>query len=101
MENILTLKQIGKIKQQYPNKKIVVVGGCFDILHYGHVTFLKNAFKEGDILVVALESDEYIQNKKKRAPIHTQDQRAEILAALRIVSYIIKLPYFVSDEQYF
>lgn len=59
------------IAKELTGKKIVLVGGCFDLLHYGHFTFLKNAKKEGDVLVVALESDEFILNQKKRKPVHT------------------------------
>lgn len=82
------------------DKKIVLAGGCFDLLHYGHFTFLQNAKKEGDILIIALESDAFITEKKKRKPIHTQMQRAEILASLHMVDYVILLPYFTSDAEY-
>ena len=44
----------------YSEKKTVLVGGCFDILHIGHVRFLQAAKKQGDILIVVLESDEFI-----------------------------------------
>jgi cytidyltransferase-like protein len=50
-------------------------------MHYGHISFL-NAKKEEDVLVVALESDEF-SKKKKKVPVHNQSQRAEILASLR------------------
>lgn len=75
------------------NKKIVLVGGCFDILHYGHVSFLKKAKSLGNILVVALESDENTKRLKgPKRPIHTQKQRAEILRSLRSVDKVISLP---------
>ena len=80
--------------------KIVLVGGCFDLLHYGHLTFLKKAKKEGDFLIVALESDEFIKDHKDRVSIHSQDQRAEILASLVFVDLVIKLPIFRSDIEY-
>ncbi len=79
----------------------VLVGGCFDILHYGHVVFLKAARQEGDALIVALESDERIRLSKNRSPVHTQEQRAEILRALRYVDEVICLPLYTKDQEYF
>ncbi|MDA1316501.1 MAG: adenylyltransferase/cytidyltransferase family protein [bacterium] len=80
--------------------ELVLVGGCFDLLHYGHITFLKNAKRPDTFLLVALESDEYIVNHKHRKPIHTQEQRAEILIELRSVDAVLLLPYFTSDSEY-
>lgn len=80
---------------------IVLAGGCFDILHRGHIEFLKNAQKEADVLVVALESDEFIRNRKKKEPVHTQLQRAEVLSAIRHVDYVVQLPYLQTHEDYF
>lgn len=81
-------------------KNIVLAGGCFDVFHYGHYVFLKKARAHGDCLVILLESDEFIEKKKKRQPIHTQSQRAEILSAVRFVDVIIKLPYLHNDSSY-
>jgi len=47
---------------QREKKELILVGGCFDLLHYGHITFLKNAKLPNSFLLVALESDEYIIN---------------------------------------
>lgn len=74
------------------NKQTVLVGGCFDLLHYGHLTFLKSAKALGDCLIIALESDQSISQSKGSPPIHTQQQRAEILAALNCTDYILLLP---------
>lgn len=81
--------------------KKVLVGGCFDLLHIGHLRFLKAAKKEGEILIVALESDEFIKKKKKRLPFHSQIERGEILASLTIVDLVILLPLFSSNKDYF
>lgn len=75
-------------------KKVVLVGGCFDIFHYGHHVFLQKARSAGDKLIVLLESDEYIASVKKKQPVHTQHQRSEILAALEYVDLVVLLPYF-------
>lgn len=80
--------------------KVVLVGGCFDILHYGHIEFLKKAKAEGDYLIVALEPDESISNYKKRVPTHNQQERAEILASLRYVDQVILLPLLKGFADY-
>lgn len=82
-------------------KKIVLVGGCFDLLHFGHIHFLKNAKKLGDVLVVALESDENIKRiKGVGRPFHNQNQRREILESLRFVDKVILLKDKMDDKEY-
>jgi cytidyltransferase-like protein len=81
-------------------ESIVLVGGCFDLLHYGHVDFLQKAKAQGDVLVVALESDENIQRRKQKTPFHTQKQRAYILASLESVDKVILLPSLKTYEDY-
>lgn len=81
-------------------RNIILTGGCFDILHYGHITFLKQAKKQGGSVVVFLESDRAVLEKKKRKPIHTQEQRAKLLAAITYVDAIIALPYLKQDSDY-
>lgn len=100
-KNIVHLSEIDQLHTETSHKQTVLVGGCFDLLHYGHLLFLQNAKKLGDILIIALESDEFIRNRKKRKPVHTQQQRAEILTALQVVDYVILLPYLKSDKEYF
>lgn len=99
-KNIWSYNDIKELRNALEGKKIVLAGGCFDLLHYGHFTFLRNARKEGDVLVVALESDEFINKRKNRKPVHTQKQRAEILAALEPVDFVVLLPVFETHEDY-
>lgn len=81
--------------------KTVLVGGCFDLLHFGHVTFLEHAKALGDYLIVALESDENVRRMKGDArPIHTQEQRKAMLASLRSVDEVIMLPTLKTDADY-
>ena len=94
---ILPLSSISKIQKQ-TDKKIVLAGGCFDILHYGHVAFMQKARSAGDLLVLLLESDEFIIRVKKKKPVHTQQQRAEILASLTYVDYVVQLPLLQSPD---
>lgn len=87
-------------KEKTKANKIVLVGGCFDLLHFGHVSFLAEAKKHGDFLIVALESDDFIKKVKKREPVHTQEQRAHILSHLEIVDKVIKLPHLKDYGDY-
>lgn len=82
------------------NKRIVLVGGCFDIIHFGHIQFLEKAKQAGDYLVVALEPDDRIINHKHRTPTHTQMERAHNLLALRHVDHVIMLPLLNGFQDY-
>ena len=82
------------------DKKIVLVGGCFDILHFGHIQFLQKARNNGDYVIVALEPDERILHHKKRTPTHTQEERAYNLLALQSVDYVILLPLLHGFDDY-
>src|SRR3989344_3544914 len=102
-KNILTVEDSirlsEKLKQQ--GRQIVLVGGCFDILHLGHIKFLKNSKNLGDILFVLLESDETVEKLKgKDRPINNQIQRAQILSALSMVGYVVLLPEMKTDKDY-
>lgn len=82
-------------------KKIVLVGGCFDLLHYGHIKFLETAKSHGDFLIIALESDENVRRMKGDArPIHNQSQRKVMLESLRSVDEVLPLPPMESDDEY-
>ncbi len=71
-------------------KKIVFTNGCFDILHVGHVRYLAAARSEGDLLVIGLNSDASVRLiKGEKRPIMIQDQRAEVLASLGCVDYVV------------
>lgn len=88
------------LRDSQAGHSIVLVGGCFDLMHYGHVRFLQEARKHAEILVVALESDEHIETYKKRKPVHSQQERAEILTSMRSVDHVVTLPFLQSDEEY-
>lgn len=98
---IISYLEIEYFKSHWINKKTVLVGGCFDLFHYGHLQFLKKASQEGDFLLIALESDEFIKKNKRNIPIHNQKQRAEILSHLDFVDIVILLPYFNNNKKYF
>ena len=70
-------------------KKIVFTNGCFDLLHYGHVKYLEDAKKAGDILVVALNSDASVRKiKGKKRPIVKLADRARVVAGLESVDFV-------------
>ncbi len=70
-------------------QKLVFTNGVFDILHVGHVRYLEQARSLGDALVVAINSDASVRELKGAGrPLINQDERAEILAALRSVNYV-------------
>jgi len=72
-------------------QKIVFTNGCFDLLHPGHVACLQQAAREGDCLIVAVNSDESVRglNKGPDRPIVPEDQRVAMLAALEVVDFTI------------
>jgi D-glycero-beta-D-manno-heptose 1-phosphate adenylyltransferase len=72
------------------NKKIIFTNGCFDILHAGHVRYLESAKALGDCLVIGLNSDASVRALKGESrPINNEEDRAEVLGALRAVDCIV------------
>jgi D-beta-D-heptose 7-phosphate kinase/D-beta-D-heptose 1-phosphate adenosyltransferase len=70
-------------------RKVVFTNGCFDLLHVGHVRYLQEARSLGDYLVVALNTDASVRKLKgSERPVQTQDDRAEILAALACIDAV-------------
>jgi D-beta-D-heptose 7-phosphate kinase/D-beta-D-heptose 1-phosphate adenosyltransferase len=71
-------------------QKIAFTNGCFDILHYGHTSYLERAKKSGRILVVAVNSDSSVRKLKgAHRPIIVQRERAAVLAALECVDFVV------------
>ena len=87
--NISELSSIIKPFKQ-AGKRIVFTNGCFDIIHVGHVRYLKEARNLGDMLVVGLNSDESVRAIKGiNRPIVPQEERAEVLSSLRYVDFVV------------
>lgn len=72
-------------------KRIVFTNGCFDLMHVGHTRYLQAARDLGDLLVVGVNSDESVRslNKESDRPVVSESQRAEVVAALGSVDYVI------------
>ncbi len=70
--------------------RVVLTNGCFDVIHAGHVAYLRDAREQGDVLVVGLNADEEVRRQKGAGrPIFTQTERLEILGELRCVDYLV------------
>jgi rfaE bifunctional protein nucleotidyltransferase chain/domain len=70
-------------------KKIAFTNGCFDILHVGHVRYLKEARKTADVLILALNSDSSVRAiKGEKRPLVPESERAEVLAALECIDFV-------------
>jgi D-glycero-beta-D-manno-heptose 1-phosphate adenylyltransferase len=74
-------------------RTIAFANGCFDLLHVGHVRYLDSAAREADVLIVAINDDASVQALKgKNRPILAAEHRAELVAALRSVDYVVIFP---------
>ena len=101
MAKIVDLQELGNFLPGKGKGKIVLTGGCFDILHIGHVRFLSEAKGMGGYMVVLLESDEKVKKLKgKNRPVFIQKERAEMLATLRSVDLVVLLPMMENDNDY-
>ncbi len=80
-------------RERAAGRTIVFANGCFDLLHVGHVRYLEGAAAEGDRLVVAINDDRTVERLKgKGRPILPAADRAEVVAALRVVDYVVVFP---------
>lgn len=77
-------------KLRSEGKTIVTTNGCFDILHVGHVRYLEKTKTFADVLIVALNSDKSVKSiKGDSRPINKEEDRAEVLSALKCVDYVV------------
>jgi D-beta-D-heptose 7-phosphate kinase/D-beta-D-heptose 1-phosphate adenosyltransferase len=91
MKKILTLPELAQRAAilREGGSRIVLTNGCFDLLHVGHVRSLQQAARLGDCLAVALNSDDSVRALKGVGrPLNSQDDRAELLAALACVDFV-------------
>ena len=91
MKKLYSLSELTQIIQRHKKKgkRIVLANGCFDLIHAGHIRYLRESKARGDILVVALNSDASISKLKgKGRPILNQRERAEIISSFSFVDYL-------------
>lgn len=98
MKKIITVNQFKTVSRIKP---LVLAGGCFDILHIGHLRFFHSLKKGNKTLLILLESDKTVARLKGFGrPVNSQKKRAELLAALNIIDYVLLLPELKSDSAY-
>ena len=88
---ITTIVELENIKESHKNKKIGFCSGVFDLMHKGHLNFIKQARMACDILVVAVNSDFYVTEIKKTFTIIDQDTRMQLIDSLKFVDYVLLL----------
>lgn len=96
---IIKLKELIELRNEFRDngKKLVFANGYFDPIHVGHIKHLLNAKKLGDVLIVGINSDESVKaNKGPDRPFMLENERAEIIANLECVDYIIIFPELTS-----
>ena len=82
-------EDLGALRERLAGKKIVFTNGCFDILHAGHVRYLRQAAQLGDVLIVGLNSDASVRRLKgPERPVNAQEDRVMTLSALEFVDYV-------------
>lgn len=87
---VISGKAVDDFRKNNNEKKIVFTNGCFDIMHVGHMRYLQEAAKLGDVLVVGLNSDASVKRLKgPERPINTEHDRAEMMSALGFVDYVV------------
>ncbi len=95
MEKIYSREELKKIidRLRKEGKKIIFTNGCFDILHVGHTRYLEEAKKQGDVLVLGLNSDDSVRSiKGQKRPVIPENERADVVAALESVDYVTIFP---------
>ncbi len=92
MKKVKALQEISTLVSEFKEagKTVVFANGCFDLLHVGHIRYLEAARALGDILVLGLNGDKSVRELKGPGrPLMNQEERAEILAALECVDYLV------------
>jgi rfaE bifunctional protein nucleotidyltransferase chain/domain len=86
----LKLRRLEELTSSMRGKKVVLANGCFDILHVGHLRYLKGARDLGEVLVVAINSDRSVRAiKDPGRPILDEDERVALVSALECVDYVV------------
>ncbi len=76
-------------EHQHCGRKVVFTNGCFDLIHVGHIRYLQQARQQGDVLIVAINSDASVRKiKGPHRPVLCESERGRILAAFQMVDYV-------------
>lgn len=86
---IISGRAVETFRKDHEKQKIVFTNGCFDILHIGHIRYLQESARLGDVLIIGLNSDASVKRLKgPERPINSEAERAEMLSALEFVNYV-------------
>ncbi len=94
---VLNIKSLNKLKERYKRKKIVLCHGVFDLLHVGHINYFQSAKKLGDILIVSITEDKFV-NKGPGRPAFTIENRVKFLREINIIDYVCISNDFTSEK---
>lgn len=97
---IIRLENLSDIRRQYKSESIVMTSGTFDLLHTGHLQYLEAVKALGEVVVVLLSSDARVKARKGSSrPIIPENDRAQMLDALKIVNYVFIDPAKAAPDQ--
>ena len=94
---ILDLKALQKLRKKFIKKKIILCHGVFDLLHVGHINYFKSSKKLGDILVVSVTNDQFV-NKGPGRPAFTISNRLKFLQEIDVIDYVHLSNDFTSEK---
>ena len=100
MGKIVTINELDSIikLEKSKNKRIILACGCFEIFHIGHLEYLEGSKTNGDILIVAVNSDNYIKRTKQKDPVFNCKQRCKIISALSCVDYVFEFDELTPEK---
>lgn len=97
---IITFDNLADIRNNHFDQKVVLTSGTFDLLHVGHLHYLKQVKTHGDVVVVLLSGDQRVQARKGfMRPIISEDGRARMLDALKMVDYVLIDPSTMMPDE--
>lgn len=96
----ITFDELDDIRSKHAGQKLVLTTGTFDLFHVGHLEYLEQVKRYGDVLVVMMSGDDRVRARKgPKRPIIPEQDRARILDALKIVDYVFLDPSKMSPEK--
>lgn len=97
---IVKFSELQKLRKALKDKKIVLGGGVFDLLHQGHLKFLANLRKFGDVTVVAISTDRRARERKGFGrPVLPQKERLTLIDSIKHVDYVLIAPELIEDKE--
>lgn len=98
---VIRFQDLPQIRKKHKDQKIVFAGGTFDLIHPGHIEFLRNLKKFGEIVVVAVSNNESVaQRKGPSRPILDEKERLEVIDSIKYVDYVFISPkYYPSKDR--